>query len=532
MSDFLDSDSGKLEVLRLNNDGYSNRKIASMVGVASTSIDRFLRRETYKTWWNENDRPIASGSIYDHYESIEKGDSQVYIVACAQNNTFVHKPFLKALEVAAARYDARILIGTCSYNKSGFQNLQKGDGDWFDPLITEYICDKPVQLAEDLVWCGELNILPTAVNPLSGLHSYAKSSSFIVPHVKLQLESPPRSKFEPPRFMYTTGSVTKRNYIQKKSGQKASFHHVFGALIVEVSADGKTWFVRQLNAQSSNGHFYDLDTLYTPDGYETGHRAEAINWGDLHYELRDDEVYDISFGKRKDSMLNWLKPKYQLMHDIIHFEARNHHSINDPYFRYKMFVEGKESVYDNVKGVADFLRYVSRDTCLTVIVESNHDQAMKRWLKDSDYKNDPINALYYLENQLDLYRAIHQGRHDYSVFENAIRKIYDDINIIFLKEDESFKIKGIECGSHGHRGNNGGRGSVLSFCKLGDKHNMGHTHAATIKDNVFCAGVTGKLDQGYNVGGTNWSHSHIVTYSNGKRTIVTIRNGKYTLYAR
>jgi hypothetical protein len=31
----------------------------------------------------------------------------------------------------------------------------------------------------------------------------------------------------------------------------------------------------------------------------------------------------------------------------------------------------------------------------------------------------------------------------------------------------------------------------------------------------------------YTKGPSNWTHSHIVTYTNGKRTIVTIYNGKW-----
>jgi len=32
---------------------------------------------------------------------------------------------------------------------------------------------------------------------------------------------------------------------------------------------------------------------------------------------------------------------------------------------------------------------------------------------------------------------------------------------------------------------------------------------------------------GYNVGGSGWSHSHIITYANGKRATATLKNGKW-----
>jgi hypothetical protein len=31
----------------------------------------------------------------------------------------------------------------------------------------------------------------------------------------------------------------------------------------------------------------------------------------------------------------------------------------------------------------------------------------------------------------------------------------------------------------------------------------------------------------YNKGMSSWSHSHIITYENGKRAMLTVRNGKY-----
>jgi hypothetical protein len=38
--------------------------------------------------------------------------------------------------------------------------------------LARYINDDAVELALVLVWCGEMNILPTAANPLTGLNDY------------------------------------------------------------------------------------------------------------------------------------------------------------------------------------------------------------------------------------------------------------------------------------------------------------------------------------------------------------------------
>lgn len=530
MTKHLEEDEVKIEVLRLIHDGYSLRETSDYTGISKTSISDFINKKTYKDWWSTITKPIAKGDIHDHHSDIKKANGRRFILTSAQNNTYVHTKFLQSLENCAKHLKAQIIVGTFSYNLYAFQNLAKGEADWFDPKIKDYIVDEPILLASDLLWCGELNILPTAVNPLSGLHSYAKGKSSIIPHVKVQMESVPTHKSTSTRMMYTTGAVTKRNYIQKKSGQKASFHHVFGALLVEIDDEGD-WFVRQLIANSQTGEFQDLDVLYTPNGVYENQKVEAINWGDIHVEKLDVLAASASFFN-EDSMLNVLKPKYQLVHDVLDMEARNHHSINDPYFRFIMNRENKEEVWLNVLSVARFLESIASEDSKVVVVESNHDLALKKWLKEADYKTDPINAIFFLRSQLAIYEAMDKGHYGLSILEYWVNQITGLENIKFLKTDESFKIcasddGGIECGCHGDKGANGSRGSSNSFTKFESKYNLGHSHTASIKDGVYTAGVLGRLDMGYNVGHNSWSHSNIITYPNGKRTIVTIKNGKW-----
>ena len=528
----LNDDRIKIEILRLKNEGLSYRKISNCLGIPKTTIGEFLRGETYSEWWAEyEDKPLISGYKYDHHSNITKTKNKRFILTSAQNNTFCNKDFLQSLQCMALYNNAQIIIGTFSYNKNGFQNLQKSDADWFDPLIADYIIDEPLQLADGLIWCGELNILPTADSPLSGLYGYTRSNSGIIPHVKVQMQSLPTTNKNDHKFLYTTGAVTLRNYITKKSGQKASFHHIFGALYVEVDDDGD-WFVRQLSADD-DGSFYDLDKKYNPDyTIESNQIIEAVNWGDLHSEKKDDVVYRVSFSDDDKSILNILKPRYQFISDTLDFTVRNHHNISDPYFRFECYITGKNKVVDNIKSVVDTLKMLDRDYSIVVVVRSNHDLAFDRWLKEADYKNDPENAIFFLEHQLAKYKSIEARDKNFNIFEYAVKKLNPDERAIFLNIDDGFKIcnnngDGIECGSHGHIGVNGSRGSVQGFTKLSAKYNIAHLHSATIKDGVYCCGVSGKLDMGYNQGSSTWSHSHVITYKNGKRSIITIKNGKW-----
>ena len=524
-------DDDFIEILRLTyNEGRSSREVAEIIGCSKTTIGSFLRREGgYNEFWEKyDDKPVAAGETKSRRDQLKKLSGKSFVITSAQNNTYVHDGFLSALKVYAEKNDAEIIVGTFHYNKNAYQKSDSYDTEcWFDPKIRDYILDEDCELAESLMWCGSLDIIPTAVNPMTGLHSYTGCSSGIFPHAKVQLESLPTGKFSPAKIMYTTGSVTQLNYIQRKAGQIAEFHHMFGALSVTIDDDGD-WFVRQLIADSDTGSFHDLDYYYDSDSFTSTGSVEAINWGDVHAAKLDNEVANASW-LDSDSMLDRLKPKRQFLHDIFDMEYRNHHSIGNHYFRYKMFVNQTESVKEEIKLTSNVIASMDRDFSQIIIVQSNHDLALKKWLSEQDYRNDPVNAEFFLELQLASYKAISSNDSSFAIFEYACKSSNEALkDVLFLREDESYQIAGgIECGQHGHNGNNGARGSVRSLQISGSKSNSGHTHSATIKDGVYIAGVSGKLDMGYNIGGSSWSNSHIVTYSNGKRAIITLRNGKW-----
>jgi hypothetical protein len=471
----------------------------------------------------EDLRPLAAGTVSapDKRRGVLHGTR--FVFTTAQNNTYVHAGFFESLTRFCEDKGAQLVVSTITYNKSGFQNGTKEDDElWFDPLIEPFVINDSRVVTNGLVFCGELDILPTAVSPLSGFENYTQEASGIIPHTKMQMQSLPRMKGEPERFMYTTGSVTLRNYIQRKAGQKAEFHHVFGALYVEVDAEG-TWFVRQLVADEQ-GVFHDLTKRYSPTDV-TEAPVVAVTWGDIHMEKLDPQVFEAAWGD--NSMLTELNPSYQFIHDLTDFRARNHHNIDDPFFLAEMHVKGQGNVERDLHRCGAFLQHITRFGNQAVVVESNHDQALTRWLKTVDIRKDPENAEFFHRASMMMHMNIKHGK-PFNVFQWAVTA--DGLipsHTIFLLEDDSFVVKGIEQGMHGHRGPNGARGNPRGFRSIGRKVNIGHMHSAGIFDGVYVAGVSGLLDMDYNKGPSSWSHSHILTYANGKRTIVTMKKGKW-----
>ena len=519
---------------------------ARSLGLARSSVRKALRKT------NLTKKPIAGGALTGFSDTKKvplppKGIVKRYICTSAQNNTFVHQEFWEALKVLANYYGAEILIGTYSYNmnaygpsaiKYGTQNLKdSGTYDkspWFDPAIEEYLKDKSLELADGLVWCGEMNIMPTAVNPLAGLETYTHRKSAIFPHAKLAMRSVATMQGEGTKLNYTTGTVTMKNYIQKKEGIKAEQHHKYGALIVEVNHDGY-WAVRQLGWSDRTKCIQDLDVLVKDGVVTTGNSVEAITWGDLHATAAEDWVVDLSL-----EMLDTLKPKYQFLHDVMEGASTNRHVIKhapDAHYGYNRWLRGLHRVDEELKRTAEVIKKYLRPWCETVVPDSNHDGWwLRQWLLKYDYRYDPANAELFLDLQKWFYEQIKKNtaegksHKEINLSQYAFAKFgLTDKDIKFLLPDESFTIldKRIECGMHGHLGVNGGFGTPEHLSKVGRRANTAHTHSCGIWNGLYVAGTSSKLVWSYNWGLSSWSHTHIVTYPNGQRTLITLYEGKW-----
>ena len=462
-----------------------------------------------------------------------------YILTCAQNNTHINEPVWKNLLALADHYDAEIMVGTFSYNKNAYGKLAvkkdtatcRDDCLWFAPEIEDYIADKRIALAPGLHWCGEMNILPTAINPLSGFDTYTGEASSVFPQVKFAMKSVSSGRFKRTKFMYTTGAVTKMNYVQKRAGLKAEHHHCYGGLIVEVDSKGR-WWSRQLNATTS-GIIYDLDIMVDGGEVKTHEGVEAITWGDSHVLLLDKEAHGCSM-----KMLDDLKPKNQFVHDVMLGSVTNHWSRKSMHDRFRRFAKsgGWSDLTKEFEGCIQYLEEIYRPGCTTYLIDSNHDRPwVENWLDLADGRADPKNAILWLKLNTAMYESILEEPYDrkFHVLEHAFQLMgLPPEKCTFLREDQSLILtpSRIECGMHGHLGPNGSRGSSVNLSKLPVKSNIGHCHNAGITDGLYACGVSCETgtDAWYMHGPSSWSHSHIITYPTGKRTIVTVWDGKYS----
>ncbi len=496
-------------------------KLRSQGYAFRTNVFDTLRREIRE----EDAAPEVAGELRSPAARRARTNATTLVFTCAQNNTKLHEKFWQSLMHFVDYKEAELHVARITYSKAGIvagsqkpgsKKASDNDEMWWDHRIVPYISDQSVQITDSLIWCGELNILPTVVNPLSTLQTYTRRASGIVPHVKMAMQSTPVMKGEQPRFMYTTGTVTQRNYIQRAAGQVAEFHHVFGALIVEIESDGQ-WWVRQLNADEE-GIFYDKTTRYSPQGVSHGWPVEAMVHGDIHVGKKEQRILDAMFAG--GGVVDQLRPAQQFFHDIVDFTPRNHHNIGDAHFRWSKAAQ--VPVAQEFLEAAHVLWSADRPFSQLHVVLSNHDVAINHWLKNTTAFYDPMNVQMWLDTNLYVANNAALGRKS-EPFIYALTKHQLPKGTHFIQEDDSFELMGVEYGVHGHLGPNGARGSPRNLRTIG-KAFTAHTHSAGIVEGVYTVGVFGKLDMDYNMGPSSWSHTFGVMYANGKRALYSFNN--------
>jgi hypothetical protein len=369
---------------------------------------------------------------------------------------------------------------------------------------------------------SDVKIQPTATNPMSGLQGMSGVNSCVFGNPKVQMEMIPVLEGKKPKMMLTTGACTVMNYTDSKSGKKGEFHHTLGFVIVEIK-DKETFFVRQVTADDKSGAFTDL--YYKVDHNEVKRidTIAAAVLGDLHYGHHDQQVLDKTF-----ELLDILKPKHVVLHDVFDGDSISHHQMKDPFIQYGKEISGTNSLEKEINSMILGLKPFEKFNNV-VIVRSNHDDFLDRWLKNEDWKKQPTskNSLVYMEYSAMLLK---QYAKDPSNVKGVIPELINAHYPTFktLGRREAYTVKNWELGQHGDIGASGTRGSLLQFRKLNTKIVVGHYHSPGRKDGALAVGTSTNLRVGYNLGPSSWLQSHVLIHEDGKAQHINIINGEYT----
>lgn len=450
------------------------------------------------------------------------GGVKKFVITSAQNATPVHDGFFGSLLKYCDVNEAELVVIPIRYKNptSRFKASQENAEVWADEL-TPFLYNQRKKLNQNLVLLGDIKTQPTATRPLSGFESLTHGESCILGHTKLQLTTVPAPQGRYAKILTTTGAVTLPNYTDSKAGKKGEFHHAQAAVVVEII--GKKFSMRQLNA-NKDGSFIDLNYVYTPDAVAEAPQPLALVFGDTHRAVMDPTVERVTFGK--GGMVEQLNPKHLVFHDLHDGMSTNHHIAKDPFAQIAKRVENLHLVEQEIREDVEWLQRVCKGR-QGVIVPSNHDDFLARWLREQDWRRDPENAEFYLETALNLVQQIKSGNAVPHPFTYWVERLKEDSPIRCLTRDESFMLGGVELSLHGDKGPNGTRGSRLNMRRIGVKTIIGHSHSPGIEEGCYQTGTSTGLRLDYNVGPSSWMNCHCVLYANGKRSLLFIIDGEW-----
>lgn len=445
-----------------------------------------------------------------------------FVVTSAQNNTRKNNRFFQSLLQYCWYNDAELVVIPIHYKNISLYTASQEYKKTWDKELKQYLVTDEIYLGGNVVVRADINIAATTFNPLSGKEPIGGGRWTIFGHPQFAMEPVANSPGQLPKRMYTTGAVTNKNYSSTNAGAKAAFHHVNGALIVEVV--GRHSFIRQLNADSKGG-FYDLDKYYAPDEIISEQRILALTTGDEHVKHICPSVVKATY-TNENSIVNCLCPKYIIRHDVLDGHAGNHHHDGDDVIKFKKFHVGDMDYTCELNDVVSFVNSTTPSFTTTVFVPSNHHHFLYRWLNKVDPRIDHQNALLIHELKAAQYKNALAGKttDPFEIF--MIPRL--TCKFKFLHWGENFKLKGIDYTQHGDVGVNGARGSAAAFAKIATKLVIGHAHSSRIVRGVYQAGTsTGRLD--YEKGLDNHTNTHCIQYLNGKRTLIDIIDGEWRL---
>lgn len=470
--------------------------------------------------------------------------SRMMVFTAAQNATPTH-PFFSALKVFAKEQNAELCVIPLNYKNatSVWTASQRNAAHWLrdvaeaelleegitqdnyirltdmssweallDVRAASYLYEQRRKLNSNLVVVGEMKTQPTAADPLTGVDSMTRGESGIFGHTKVRMKCVATPQNRLPKILTTTGACTVPNYSDTKAGQKGKFHHVLGAVVVEIKND-KVFHLHHINARN-DGAFIFIDTEYHPDGkIKKAGPSKALVMGDAHYRFADPAVVDATFGRNgKTGLVNVLQAQELLWHDLLDCYWGNPHNSKNPFITIAKhraaFHLAREEVQETVAWAEEL--GAGRKN---LIVASNHDDMFARWIIREDWKEHPDNAEFYLETALQMARSAkmaESGAQYLDPFGYWVTQLKSpNSDITPLLQNQSYTIGDIECSLHGDKGPRGARGTVGNLSNIGVKVITGHGHSPAIFNGHYRTGTMTRPTAEYVDGPNDWLNAHV-----------------------
>lgn len=503
----------------LDKAGYNRDKLRHYF----TNLDHL--RSSAKEWAADND-PSAFDHIIDESiftpKRLRELNSEIkkykrFIITTAVVGAQVHEGFLKSIRTYCKHKDAMLLVMPCADPASA------GNWNLAPELGAESIVFGDIALNSNMFLCA-IKMSAKQIDPSTGLDRIGqRHGTFVYASPKQRLKFMPVSNIKHPHAEMTTGAITipkyldTDRYMSERTAYIANHDHVMGAIIVEIE-DRKKYHFRQIQADA-NGAFVDLGDFYKGDKISKMY-AEAISLGDWHSGETDESAV-----KAMHELHEVVRPSKLFIHDGFNGLSINHHERDRQIRRAILAKQGLLNLESELKGFTTDLdklsswKYVDE----VVVVKSNHDIFLDRWLDAGEYVDDPHNyhvGVTLAKAMADGLNPLEYATKLYGLKSNKVR---------WLNMDEDYFIARIQCGAHGHKGPKGSRGTLKGMEKAYGLSVTGHAHGPEILRGAWQNGTLSRLKLSYNEGPSDWVHSSTVIYPNGMRQLINSFDGNWRL---
>lgn len=455
------------------------------------------------------------------------------IITTAVAGSPVNPVFFNALLQYCNLMDAEIIVFPANMTTTGL-----------DPLLLEtpkvHVLTHSVKITPSLT-LNRIRILAKQINPLMGLeHLGERGESQVVGSPKMHWKTLPSLDSDHGRHrILTTGALTDPlyagdKYIQGRTDEIALQDHMMGAIILEKNAGtGRTvenvtfgdFHLRHIEFIPEIEGFLDLNQIFSGSSSRAKKtRPDALVLGDIHVGDTDPKVLDAV---RK--LIGNLKPKFVIIHDLF-----NGHSVSK-YERDRALAlsikahAGLLDVEEELKSVTAFLNSLTaiQSNFSVVIVPSNHNDWLSRWLQEGKFMKEPQNTRIGLELAATLNMGGNPLRAGVEKFGLDAPK-----RIQWLFSGDQFRLgpdhRLVEVGQHGHAGSNGSRGSLKQAKIASGRVVIGHSHTNARLNGAVNIGTSTHLVLGYNQeGASSWIQSVAVVGPYGEIQALELSHGEF-----
>ncbi len=431
--------------------------------------------------------------------------TQRYIITSVQYGASVNKNFLNNLLAFAKKHKVEHLY-------TFVMNGRFKDEDFLDPLIGLNFSIIDSEKLNMNLRCKDMKILAQQINPFTGLaQKLSRDYSYILPSPKIRYMSLANTS-NSPRAIMSTGSITNGSYkMHTAQGRKADQQHQFGFVYVEIESN-KIFHAYQVEATKKGDFHYMTEKFY--GGEKSYSQPQALVLGDWHTGDTDKKVREHAIGLIKE-----LKPKHVVFHDLFNGLAVNPHEKGHLISELRNFQQRRNSLDKELKDVYKEICFFAKEFpgVKFLVPESNHDLFLERYIDSKDFMFHPQNFMFAMQ------MLPHMLKGKKPTLEIGLSLCGEmPSNFKFLKEDEEYRVHGVELGYHGHRGSNGSRGTSAQFDRLNLKMITGHEHSPKLYQNGMVVGTSTLLKLPYTKGAGSWMHAHGILYDDGKYGLIIV----------